>query len=195
MFKQIESPPAGDVYIAIDLAGFESVEGGRRMAKLDDHAIAVVCVHAQGWTILDVIYGKWDIRETALRIVKAYRDYRPMKLGIEKGMARNAVLPYLLDEQHRLNTFFDVHELTHGNQRKTDRISWALQGRAEKGRITYVDGDWVEEFLSQAADFPSQLAHDDLLDAVAYIDQIAEPYYAGNDFADHWEPLDEVAGY
>ena len=196
MFSIVEEIPyPHDIYVAADLAGFEKVEGGRKLKKLDDHAIAIVANHAQGWTICDLIYGKWDTRETALRLVKAYRDWRPAKFGIEKGMAKNAVMPYLEDEQNRLGTYFLVEDLTHGNQRKTDRIAWALQGRAEKGRISLLRGEWNKDFLQQAQDFPSQLAHDDLIDAVAYIDQLAEPWWEGPDALDTWEPMDALAGY
>lgn len=184
-----------DYYIAADLAGFEAVEGGRKLKKLDDSAIAVVANHANGWTIVDLIYGKWDTRETALRLVKAFRDYRPLAFGIEKGMSKNAVMPYLQDEQNRLGTYFPVQDLTHGNQKKTDRIAWALQGRAEKGRISLLKGPWCADFLQQAEDFPSKLAHDDLVDAVAYIDQLAQPWWDGPESIDEWEPLDDVSGY
>lgn len=204
MFKMLdETPYPGDIYIACDLAGFQKVEGGRKIRKLDEHAIAVVLSGPFGWHIKDIIHGQWDTRETALRIVKAYRDHRPVALGIEKGMAHNAVLPYLLDEQNRLGTYFEVVPLTHGNQKKTDRIAWALQGRAEKGRITYAsDSDkrrdedkWNKLFLDQCVDFPSPLSHDDLIDAVSYIDQIAEPWYDGPAVIDDWEPTDAYAGY
>ena len=195
MFPIVEQAPPGDTYIAIDLAGFEKVESGRKLRKLDDHAIAVVRNHSGGWCIIDLIYGKWDTRETALRIVKAYRDYRPSALGIEKGMAMNAVLPYLTDEMNRLGTYFNVEPLTHGNQKKTDRIAWALQGRAEKGRIQLLEAPWNKLFLEQACDFPSTTSHDDLVDAVAYIDQICEPWFDGPDAYDYWEPQDSIAGY
>lgn len=196
MFPIVEHEPyPGDYYVACDLAGFEKVEGGRKLKKLDDHAIAVVKNHAGGWCVVDLIYGKWDTRETALRIVKAFRDYRPLKLGIEKGMAKNAVMPYLEDEQNRLNTFFHVEDLSHGNQKKTDRIAWALQGRAEKGRIQLLRAPWNQQFLAQVQDFPSQLAHDDLIDAVSYTDQLADPWWSGPDSIDDWAPIDELAGY
>lgn len=190
-----DQPYPAEIYIAIDLAGFEKVESGRKLRKLDDHAIAVVASHAGGWCVLDLIYGKWDVRETALRIVKAYRDYRPVSLGIEKGMAKNAVMPYLEDEMERLRTHFRVEDLTHGNQKKTDRIEWALAGRSDKGRIQLIDAPWNKDFLQQASDFPSTLTHDDLIDAVAYIDQLAQPWFEGDEVVDDWEPLDDVAGY
>lgn len=196
MFKMVEPDPyPGDTYIAIDLAGFVKTEAGRKIKKLDEHAIAVVTSGPFGWHIKEIIHGQWDVRETALRIVKAFRDHRPVAMGIEKGMAMNAVLPYLHDEQNRLQTYFEVKPLTHGNQRKQDRIAWALQGRAEKGRISYAPGDWNEPFLDQCVDFPSPLSHDDLIDAVAYIDQIADPWFDGPDVIDDWAPLDEHAGY
>jgi len=198
MFKVLpenKRPYPGDIYIAVDLAGFESSDGGRKKSRLDDHAIAVVLNHQGGWHIIDIIHGQWDTREASLRIVKAFRDYRPVALGIEKGMARNAVLPYLTDEQNRLHTYFQVHQLTHGNQRKTDRIAWALQGRAEKGRITLEQGEWNKAFLDQCVDFPSPLSHDDLIDAVSYIDQLADPWFDGDMIVDDWEPLDAIAGY
>mgnify|MGYP003641351715 CR=1 FL=1 len=196
MFPIVEHLPyPGDYYVAADLAGFQSAEGGRKVAKLDDSAIAVVLNHAGGWCIADIIHGQWDVRETALRLVKAYRDYRPVAFGIERGTTFNAVMPYLEDEQNRLGTYFPVQPCTHGNQAKADRIAWALQGRAEKGRIQLLEGKWNKEFLSQAQDFPSKLAHDDLIDAVAYIDQISEPWWEGPDNVEDWEPIDEIAGY
>lgn len=203
MFKVLnEDPYPGDTYIACDLAGFQPVESGRKIRRLDEHAIAVVVNGPFGWHIKDIVHGQWDTRETALQIVKAFRDHRPVAIGIEKGMAANAVMPYLMDEQNRLGTYFEVVQLTHGNQRKTDRIAWALQGRAEKGRISIKnDSDrsdlhkWNKQFLEQCVDFPSPLSHDDLIDAVSYIDQLATPWYDGPGVVDDWEPVDVIAGY
>jgi phage terminase large subunit-like protein len=196
MFEYAQDP-SGDTYVTADLAGYVTSEGGRKRILRDEHAIAIVRVHQGGWHIKKIIHGHWDVRETALRLVKAARDYRPLKFGIERGMAMNAVLPYLNDEMNRLGCFFAVESLTHGNNRKVDRIKWALQGRAEKGRITLEDDDddWQRVFLEQAVDFPSVLAHDDLIDAVSYVDQIADPYYDGPDNLDEWVPLDDIAGY
>ena len=44
--------------------------------------------------------------------------------------------------------------------------------------------------------FPSQLVHDDLLDALSYVDQMAiVPYMADLNLEDDYEPYDAVAGY
>lgn len=199
-FKLVtELPGPGDTYVAIDLAGFEKVESGKTLARRDEHAITIVHAHQGGWCVREIVHGQWDTRETALRIVRAFRDYKPLKLGIEKGMAKAAVMPYLEDEMSRLNTFFNVEDLSHGNQLKADRIAWAIQGRAEKGRIQLLNGKngglWIPQFLQQAADFPNQLAHDDLIDSLAYIDQLADPYYDGPSVDTYWEPLDSLTMY
>jgi len=111
-------------------------------------------------------------------------------------MAKNAVMPYLEDEMGRLQCYYVVRELTHGNQKKADRIRWALQGRAEKGRITLNDGEWTKRFVKQASDFPSSLAHDDLLDAVAYIDQLAlTSYFDPESIKGQDDILDDIIGF
>lgn len=192
-----EAPGVGSYYIAIDLAGFSKEGIGKKGAvKIrDEHAIAVAKVGTWGWFIEDIIYGNWDVRECALRIMKAYKDYRPNAIGIEKGMAQQAVMPYLADEQKRLDVFFTVSDLSHGNTRKADRIAWALQGRAEKGRIFLKKDPWNRHFLDQAADFPNPLSHDDLIDAVSYIDQLASTVYYEEGTQDNWVPLDDIAGF
>ncbi|MDJ0764842.1 MAG: terminase family protein [Myxococcota bacterium] len=196
MFPFLDTEPEGLTYIAVDLAGFTKTEGGRKIKKLDEHAIAVVVNHKGGWWVKEIIHGQWDVRETALRIVRAVREHRPLAVGIERGMALNAVVPYLEDMQELHRTYFNIEELTHGNQRKQDRIEWALSGRADKGRIQLKKGAWNVPFFEQATGFPSPLIHDDLIDALAYIDQLVEPYVeTGEIDVEDWEPEDAVAGY
>lgn len=209
MFPVVESIAPGEYVISVDLAGFSAVDGkNKSKIVLDDHAICVARVHENGWHIERIYYGQWDVRETALRIIKAWRDYGRPTVGIEKGMAKNAVCGddgqsgYLGDLMHKYG-YFEVKGLTHGNQRKEDRIKWALQGRAERGQITLEpdtrlaqEEKWVDKFLSQAIDFPNPLAHDDLLDAVAYVDQMADVGVGWSvQLYDDWTPHDEEVGF
>lgn len=187
----------GEFVISCDLAGF-SVTNARRGTKqiLDDHALAIVKVCKRNWYIYDLPNGQWDIRETALRILRAWREYRPVSLGIERGIAMNAVLPYIEELQQKYGLYFETTPLTHGNNKKEDRIKWALQGRADEGKIMLVEGDWNEKFIQQAVDFPNPLSHDDLIDAVAYTDQHADPSLGWElSVIDDWQPLDYEAGY
>jgi len=97
-----EAPKVGEFYIAVDLAGFEE-EGskGVKNKRLDSSAIAIVKANEQGWWVADIIYGRWDVKETAKKIFDAVKKYEPVAVGIEKGIARQAVMPYLSDIMKR----------------------------------------------------------------------------------------------
>jgi predicted phage terminase large subunit-like protein len=192
-----EEPEFGDYYIAVDLAGFADVAKATnaKSKRLDNSAIAVVKANEQGWFVADIIYGRWDIKKTAQKIFSAVEKYRPAAVGIEKGALKNAVLPYLTDLMKSRQRFFRIEELTHGNQKKTDRIVWALQGRFENAAITLSEGSWNTEFLDELFQFPNPLVHDDLVDALAYIDQLAKVAYYYDYEEDDFEILDEISGY
>ena len=195
----------GETVLACDLASFSAVEGrGKTKAILDDHALAVVRVHEKGYHVERIYHGRWDVRETALKILKAYKKHQCIKMGIEIGMAKTAVESFVMELQDSYGEYFVIEELKHMNQAKEDRIKWALQGRADRGQITLEDDQdlkpeekWIGKFLGQCVDFPNKLAHDDLLDAVAYaIDQLAEQGMGWSiESVDNWKPLDDLAGY
>jgi len=191
-----EAPSQGDYYIAIDLAGFED-EGAKKTKnkKLDSTAISVVKANEDGWYVEEIIYGRWDVKETAKKIFDAVKKYEPVATGIEKGIAKQAVMPYLSDIMRRTQTFFRVEELSHGNKKKTDRIVWSLQGRFENGYVTLNKGKWNMEFLDQLFQFPNPLVHDDLVDSLSYIEQLAKVSYFSDFEEDNYEMLDAVAGY
>ena len=167
MFKEdwvvVEDNPEieGDYYIACDLAGFQEVAKKKtKNSRLDNTAIAVVKVGESGWVIENIIYGRWTLEETAQKIFQAVKDYRPISVGIEKGIAKQAVTSPLTDMMKRYGFFFRVEELTHGNQKKTDRIMWALQGRFEHGLIRIKRAEWNSKFLDEIFQFPDP-THDD----------------------------------
>jgi predicted phage terminase large subunit-like protein len=193
-----EEPKVGDFYIAVDLAGFEdrgAISQGKS-SRLDSTAISVVKVNEDGWWIAEIIHGRWDLNKTAEKIFAAVAKYDPVSVGIERGIAKQAVMSPLMDLQKRKQKFFRVEELTHGNKKKTDRIVWALQGRFENGYVSLNKGEWNSTFLDQLFQFPNPLVHDDLIDSLAYIDQLAKVPYHYEDFEfDDFEMLDTLAGY
>ena len=193
-----EEPSGGEYYIAIDLAGFEEVGKKRtKNTKLDSTAIAVVKIQDDGsWWVANIITGRWDLNTTAEKILQAVRDYKPLAVGIEKGIARQAVMSPLSDLMRKYNTFFRCDDLTHGNRKKTDRIMWALQGRFENGVISLNKGEWNMKFLDELFQFPNDLVHDDTVDALAYIDQLANVAYGIGDIPqEDYDFLDVVSGY
>lgn len=197
-FKTSPEPQYGDYVIAIDLAGFEEVgkNAGASKKRLDESALAVVKVEDNGnWWVEKILHGRWDIKETAVNILKCIRDYQPIAVGIERGALKNAVLPYLNDLMRKNNIYSHIQDLTHGNKKKTDRVVWSLQGRMEHGRISFnEDEDW-EEFLDQLVMFPTAGVHDDLVDALSYVDQLAVTSYQQDYEDDDYQILDPIAGY
>jgi phage terminase large subunit-like protein len=190
-------PEYGSYFIAIDLAGFEEVakQAANAKKRLDESAIAVVKVTDDGkWFVKEIDHGRWDIRETAAKILMKMRDYRPISVGIERGALKNAVLPYLSDLMRKNNVYSHIVDLTHGNRKKTDRIIWSLQGRFEHGRIVLnSEEDW-DDFTDQLLMFPANGVHDDLPDALSYIDQLAVTSYFEAEEDEEWEPVDIISG-
>lgn len=192
-----EEPEDGKYFVAIDLAGFldEDKQSGNKNKKLDDTAIAVVKVGEYGWWVADIRSGRWGIKETAEEIMAVALKYEPTAIAIEKGSLKNACLPYIKDLMRTHNNYFRIDDVTHGNQKKTDRIVWALQGRFEHGKISLNYGDWNNKFVDQLTNFPNSQIHDDLVDALAYIDQIQVVEYYQDYEDDEYEVYDLTSGY
>lgn len=190
-----EEEPDGDYFIAIDLAGFVDESKSSKSKKLDSSAIAIVKTNAEGWWVKDIIHGRWTVEETAKKIFNAVKKYEPLSVGIERGIAKQAVMLPLSDMMRRTGSFFRIEELTHGNKKKTDRIVWSLQGRFEHGQIKLNKGEWNTEFLDQLFQFPNHMVHDDLIDALSYIDQLSKQSYVAEFEEDNWEPMDSLVGY
>jgi uridine phosphorylase len=203
--KYSGEPKDGSYYISCDLAGFEDVAlaNTARKKRLDQTAISIVKVTDDGkWWVKKIIHGRWDIRETAVRILMAVREVKPMMVGIEKGTTYNAVMPYLSDLQRKNNLYFHITPLSHMNQKKTDRIVWALQGMAEHGRLILNNEgvkerkSWQERFREEFVMFPDKDTHDDMMDSLAYINQMAiTTYSSSDDFDSEEEILDVVVGF
>lgn len=190
--------PDGVHYIAVDLAGFGDMQNTDpgKLKRLDQTAIAVVHVSQSQWRVREIFYGRWNVRETAIRILRASQQYHAVSVGIEQGSLKNAVMPYMEDTMRRLNCYPHIETLLHGGRKKTERIAWALQGRFQHGRVILEkSGDWCRQFRNQYMDFPNPMSHDDLLDALAYIDQIAISDFGQSIITQKWEALDDIAGY
>ena len=197
-FKTAPEPKHGSYVIAIDLAGFEEVgkNAGAAKNRLDETAIAIVKIEDNGnWWVEKIEHGRWDIMKTAVNILKAVREYKPVATGIERGALKNAVLPYLSDLMRKNNVYTHIHDLTHANRKKVDRVVWSLQGRMEHGRVSFnEDEDW-KEFQDQLVMFPTAGVHDDLVDALSYIDQLAISNYQQDFEDDEYVVQDLIIGF
>lgn len=190
-------PQYGNYYIAVDLAGFENINNTQaRKNRLDKTAIAVVKSTEDGvWFVNKIETGRWDVKETAARILKNVKEFRPMAVGIERGSLKNAVLPYLSDLMRSNNVYCHIEDLTHGNRKKTERIIWSLQGRFEHGKVILNEEEEWADFKDEFLMFPTPQVHDDLLDALSYIDQLVVTTYFSEDDEEDYEPLDIISAY
>jgi len=192
-------PEEGNFVIAVDPAGFEAVEKERGLkgSKLDETAISIVKIHGDKWWVKDILHGRWNIKETASKILQAAIENQATTVGIESGALKNAILPYLQDEMRTQGRWVVITDVTHGGKKKADRITWALQGRLEHGKITFNrNTNWNAELETQLIEFPSKGTHDDIIDSLAYIDQVSVADFMHTiELEEEWTPYDDVAGY
>lgn len=195
--KRDVEPKNGSYVVAIDLAGFQDISAGStNKSRLDETAIAIVKVKDDGsWWVKDIMHGRWDIKETCNKILEVIKEYRPVGIGIEKGTAKNAALSILQDMMRQRNVYAHITSLTHGNKKKTDRVIWALQGKFEHGRITLNQDADLDTFVDQLVMFPTKGVHDDLVDALAYVEQLALNSFVPDYEEDEYEVYDVVSGY
>lgn len=196
-FDEDTASKTGSYVVSVDPAGFEKSDKSRglKSSKLDETAISVVKVVGDEWLVKDIHHGRWNIKETAEKIITIAEDVNATTVGIEAGALKNAIMPYIEDEMRTRGSWINLTDVTHGGKRKQDRIVWSLQGRFEHGKIKFRKAEWNHHFISQMLDFPSPLSHDDLLDSLAYIDQVSVADFAQQIEVDEWEPLDTVSGY
>ena len=104
-------------------------------------------------------------------------------------------LQKFINADHAIMNYQPVIKMDKFGKKKIDRITWSLQGRFEHGKITLNKGSWNSEFLDQLLQFPNPQVHDDLIDALSYIEQVQIPEYNVYYEEEEYEPLDTVTGY
>ena len=124
--------------------------------------------------------NKWNLKAYRVKIdpkalidliFKLKTDMNFEKIGIEEGMYKDVLKPFMDDEMRKRNVFFEVMELKHEQVRKELRIRGLLP-RYETKSIFHIKGECknLEEELLR---FPKGI-NDDVIDATAYQNQIAE---------------------
>lgn len=114
---------------------------------------------------------KFDAAELIKLMFKIDQDYNIEAFGIEKGMYKDVIEPFLKAEMIKRNKFLTVIELNHEQKNKHLRIK-GLQPRYQAKQIYHIEGyckDLEEELLR----FPKS-AHDDVSDSAAYQTKLAE---------------------
>lgn len=158
--------PELNIFMTVDLAISQK-------DTADYTAIMVVGVNKDNhWFVLDCSFGRYDPTQTIDEIFRMAGKWSPQKVGVEKVAYQAAMHHFLDKEMPKRNMFFTITQLR-AQRKKEERIS-ALQPRFSSGSIWIPRdaGEWWTELKSEMLAFPHGI-HDDLLDALAYIEQIA----------------------
>lgn len=189
------APAEGTTFIAVDPAGFEDVADPTKKKHLDNTAIAVVTVTDDGkWWVRKIEYGRWDVREAAVRILMAIRTHRPMVVGVERGALARALMPYLSDLMRKNNVYAHIEHIAISGS-KVNRITYNLQGLFEHGRITLNSREDWTQFKKEYVAFPSTKSHDDLIDSLSLVANLVTTTYAKMSDDQEYEVIDEICGF
>ncbi|MBQ3399581.1 MAG: phage terminase large subunit [Synergistaceae bacterium] len=173
-----------NVYTTVDLAISEKVNA-------DYSAIVTVGVNSAGhWFILDVEYGRYDPTTTMDAVFSAVQKWRPLTVGIEAVAYQSALLHFLEKEMPQRGIFFRVTPLK-AEKKKELRID-TLQPRFAVGSVWMKTGAvWLSELENELLAYPHG-AKDDVIDALAYVEQMSAQPFAMRGFegvSDEWNPI------
>ena len=185
-FKYYEKIPdlnSMNIYTTVDLAISQKVNA-------DYSAIVTVGVNSAGhWFVLDVEYGRYDPSMTIDAIFSAVQKWHPLNVGIETVAYQAALQHFLGKEMPKRGTFFRITPLK-AEKKKEIRID-NIQPRFAVGTVWFKSGAyWLDKLEGELLAYPHG-AHDDIIDALAYMEQLAVSpyeYKTGGGLSENWNP-------
>lgn len=141
-------------------------------------AIAVVGVDCDNnWFVADMPFGRWDSITTIDQIFGAVQQYDLKKFGIEKGVFKQILEPFIYKEMAKRNIFFDIVPIEHARKgSKLGRIKM-LQPRFRAHTIWFPElAPWLAELKLELAGVTKDAIkslYADLMDTLAMTEQIA----------------------
>ena len=174
-----------NIYTAVDLAISQKVNA-------DCSAIVTIGVNSAGhWLVLDVEYGRYDPSTTMDAIFSAVQKWRPLCVGIEAVAYQAALSHFLEKEMPKRGIFFRITPLK-AEKKKELRID-AIQPRFAVGTVWFKkNAAWLDKIENELLSYPHG-AHDDVIDALAYMEQLAAEPFSVNNYGggvnDDWNPI------
>lgn len=124
----------------------------------------------KNWYVLDISAGDWSPFSKSVYAIKAYKEFTPLKFGIEKASMQNDYFYTIAEAQAANKVKIPVQELSHGGVSKNIRIS-NLHPLFMTGKIYFNESDPLTAVLeAQFGAFDPEVegSSDDLIDALAY---------------------------
>ena len=176
-----------DVYITVDLAISKSDHA-------DSSCLMVVGKEKSNpdWYILEYIHGKLDPLQVieALFALKAKYQQQLVKVGIETVAYQKAIIYFLDEEMRRRQNYLPIHELKTTVLQKEQRI----RGLIPMYRVGVVKHkNTMSELENELLVFPLG-AHDDIIDALAYIPELLQPTISKVRINQSYTPISQYGG-
>ena len=164
-------------------------------------AIVVNAVNADNyWNIVDVPYGRWDSVELIDTIFETVKKWQLKEFGIEKGIFKQVLEPFIFKEMSKRNVFFNIVPIEHAKAgTKLERIKM-LQPRFKAHTIWFpTEAPWLAEMEAELAGVTKDAIKSlyiDLVDCLAMQEQIAKaPYNNGSSLKQKRLPREQLAEY
>ncbi|MCK5111046.1 MAG: hypothetical protein KAQ94_05945 [Arcobacteraceae bacterium] len=120
--------------------------------------------------VLDISYGDWTPFDKSVNAIKVYKEFKPLKFGIEKAGMQNDYF-YTIDEAQKASGVkIPVKELSHGGIAKNIRIK-NIHPLFMVGKVFFNESDPATSILEaqfNAFDPEVEGSNDDLIDTLAY---------------------------
>lgn len=170
-----------NTFIAVDPAISEK-------ESADFTGVAINRVSSEGKRYLTAYRIKLNPTGLIDHLFYLYTTYKPTIIGIEESAFILAIKPFIDEEMRKRNQFFSIVPLKHGGTKKETRIRGLIPLFESKSVFLLGDTTHLEHEMRS---FPLG-QHDDILDALAYSEQIA---YKPHDTSNLERLLDEEPLY
>lgn len=128
------------------------------VAALDDRGIL---------QIRNVIRERMDGVEIADMFLHLQRTYAPIAFGVEEGMLKQSILPFLKERMLQMGVFPNIFPLKPDVDKVTRCRS--IQGRLRAGGVRFMkEASWYPDLESEMMRFPRD-KHDDQVDTMSYL--------------------------
>ena len=184
-YDKIKDLSSLNIYTTVDLAISQKTNA-------DYSAIITVGVNSEGhWFVLDLEYGRYDPSTTIDAIFSAVNTWHPLSVGIEAVAYQAALQHFLEKEMPRRGLFFRIQPLK-AEKKKEIRID-NIQPRFSVGTVWFKrNAPWVDKLQGELLAYPHG-AHDDCIDALAYMEQMTVTPFAYRQsegrLIDDWNPV------
>lgn len=163
---------------SLELKKFITIDPAISEDKQADYS-AMICVGVDknnDWYILDIYRDRVQPKRLIDQIFYWNEKWKPVSVGIETVAFQKALQYFLYDEMKRRNKNIPLVELKNNDRSKDERIM-GLQPRYEMGSIFHPQKSTVpltEDLEDELRRFPKN-AHDDMIDALASLLELAFP--------------------